>query len=343
MAVYLPFLSRAALVVIGLIAVALVALLLLRLLGYIQSPTKTALSLFQSPKSVLKSTLGRTNVLILGKGGAGHEAPDLTDTIIFLSYNHETGTALMLSLPRDIWVDSLQAKINTAYYYGEERQPGGGGLILAKSAVSEIVGQPVHYAVALDFTGFTRLIDALGGVDIDVPRSFNDLKYPIPGKENVLPESDRYEKLHFDSGLQTMSGERALKYVRSRNSEGEEGTDYARAVRQQQALLSLQDKLLSSKVLLNPRKVSELMGLVSTSITTDIRNGEYTGFLKIALGFDRAKLRSETIDQGDKAANRPGLLTNPPPADFQGQWVLVGENNSWDKVQEHVTSLLDAQ
>lgn len=331
---------RIALIVAGIFAVTLVALIVLKGVGKLGYNTKTALSLFQSPESILKSTNGRTNVLILGKGGAGHEAPDLTDTIIFLSYNHEKHTALMLSLPRDMWVDSLKAKINTAYYYGEQRQPGGGGLILAKSAVSEIIDQPVHYAIAVDFTGFTRLIDVLGGIEIDVKRSFDDVKYPIPGKENVLPESDRYEHLHFDAGRQTMSGERALKYVRSRNSEGEEGTDYARANRQQQVLLSLQDKLLSSKVLLSPNKISELTGLISRSITTDIRNGEYTGFLKIALGFDRDKLQSETIDQGDEATHRPGLLINPPVADFQGQWVLTGENNSWDKVQEHVASLL---
>lgn len=340
MASHLPFLTRTALVITGIFVVTLVAFLIAKGLGKVGPSTKTALSLFQSPESILKSTNGRTNVLILGKGGAGHEAPDLTDTIIFLSYNHEKDTALMLSLPRDIWIDSLQAKINTAYYYGEQRQPGGGGLILAKSAVSEIIDQPVHYVAAIDFTGFTRLIDALGGVEVDVQRSFDDFKYPIPGKENAPNETDRYESLHFEAGRQTMSGDLTLKYVRSRNSEGEEGTDYARAHRQQQLLLSLQHQILSSKILLNPRKLSELTSLVTESVRTDIYNGEYTGFLKIALGFDRAKLHTATIDQGDEAAHRPGLLINPPLSDFQGQWVLTGENNSWEMVQEYVALLL---
>jgi len=294
--------------------------------------SRSALSLIQSPASILKTTADRTNLVLLGKGGAGHESPDLTDTIIFLSYHHPTGKTLMVSLPRDIWVDSLRAKLNTSYYYGELKQKGSGGMILAKAAVEEIIGQPVHYAVIINFQGFIKSIDTLGGITIEVKQSFDDYKYPIPGQENAKIIADRYQSLHFDSGPQTMSGERALKFVRSRNAEGDEGTDFARSARQQQVIVALQKKLLSTNFLLNPQKITEFNRTLGNSIETDIVNGDFTGFIKIALRFNKNLLQSADLSE---------LLINPPTAQFDGQWVLIGQDNSWQQIQDHIKFLLD--
>ncbi len=342
LAPYLPFLFKGFLVaVVALILVALVRFLptyFQRLSAALFATSRTSLSLFQSPSAILKTTKGRTNVLLLGRGGAGHEAPDLTDTIIFFSFNHQTGRTLMISLPRDLWVDSLKAKLNTAFYYGNQKVEGG-GIILARAAVEEIIGQPIHYATVIDFSAFEAIIDLVGGVEINIPEAFDDLKYPIPGKENVLPISDRYEKLHFDSGIQTMNGARALKYVRSRNAVGAQGTDYARSARQQQVILSLEQRVLSTKLLLEPQKIIALSQLINHSVATDIVDGDFTGFIKLALKFDRSKLQTAALDQGDE--DRQGLLVNPPEAKYKGQWVLTGRNGSWAEVQTYVANLLD--
>ncbi|MEI8232879.1 MAG: LCP family protein, partial [bacterium] len=177
-----------------------------------------------SPSTNLKTDAGRTNILLMGIGGEGHEGGDLTDSMLFVSFNLLDNTADIIPIPRDIWVPSMKAKINTAYHYGKERRSDG-GLALAKSAVAETLGVPVHYAVTLDFQGFVKAIDAVGGIDVEVQNTFDDYKYPIPGKETVEPESDRYEHIHFDAGLTHMDGATALKFTRSRHAEGDEGTD----------------------------------------------------------------------------------------------------------------------
>lgn len=302
-----------------------------RLFKLLKNPSRTVLSFIQSPQQLLATTSNRTNLVLLGKGGAIHETPDLTDTIIFISYHHPSGETIMLSLPRDIWVDSLRARLNTAYYYGSQKKQGG-GLILAKASVEEIINQPVHYIAVIDFQGFIHVINILGGIDIDVKTEFDDYQYPVPGKENALPIATRYEHLHFDQGLQTMDGGFALKYVRSRNAEGEQGTDYARAARQQQVIVALIKKALSSQILLNTNTLNQLFNTVSNSLETDIKNTALTGFIKLALKFDSSKITSLSITD---------LLIKADPQDYDGQWVLTGQDNSWDKVQVYVKNLLE--
>ena len=291
----------------------------------------------------LKSTNGRVNFLLLGAGGLDHQGADLTDTIIFFSASLDGQDALMLSLPRDIWITSMRAKLNTAYHYGEEKQVGG-GLILAKAAVNEILDQPIHYSFLVDFSGFVKAIDLLGGVEIDVERSFDDYKYPIPGKENDLCDGDpeyqcRYEHLHFEAGPQLMSGEKALKYVRSRYAEGEEGTDFARSERQQRLILALKDKLFSTETFLNPSKISELVKIFGDHIDTDLAEDDYLPLFKLVLRFEQKNLRAEVLDGGGES--REGYLLHPTPsAKYDQQWVLVPRTGDWRVIQEHVASLL---
>ncbi|MBN1263293.1 MAG: LCP family protein [Candidatus Pacebacteria bacterium] len=288
----------------------------------------------------LKSAGGRVNLLVLGAGGAKHEGADLTDTLIFVSIDLEGKEVLVLSLPRDIWISSMRAKINAAYYYGEEKKPGG-GLVLAKAAVAEILDQPVHYGLLVDFDGFTQAIDLLGGLEIEVERAFDDFKYPIPGMEDAEPEELRYEHLSFSGGSQIMSGDRALKYVRSRNSEGEEGTDFARLKRQQRLLSALRKKLFSAKTLLNLKKMEGLMGVLADHLDTDIEKEEYPAFFKLLTRLEKTSFRAEVLDgmnQGEE-----GFLINPDREEkYDYQWVLVPRIGNWQEVQEWAASLINS-
>ena len=74
------------------------------------------------PSGKIKVIGNRTNILILGKGGAGHDAPDLTDTIIFASFDQDSSSISLISLPRDIWLPDLRAKLNSVYYWGWQSQ-----------------------------------------------------------------------------------------------------------------------------------------------------------------------------------------------------------------------------
>src|SRR3990167_4140405 len=233
-----------------------------------------ALNLINPAIDNLDSYQNRTNFLLLGVGGGNHPGAYLTDSVILVSIDLTSGDTVLISLPRDIWIESLSAKLNTAYYYGQT-QTAGGGITLAKAAVGEIIDQPIHYAAVLDFSGFEKAVDVLGGIDLVVPHGFVDDQYPIPGKEEAEPEADRYERLEFKAGPQHFNGSEALKYVRSRYSGGVEGTDYARAGRQQQVILAFKNKLLSVGTLLNPGKLRTLYRLFKDSVKTDLPSSGY--------------------------------------------------------------------
>lgn len=299
---------------------------------------KTGANLINPTISGLNAWRGRTNILLLGVGGEGHEGADLTDSMMLLSINLLSGDTVIISLPRDIWVVSLAAKLNTAYHYGEAKQANG-GLILAKAAVGEVVNQPIHYGAVLDFSGFERAIDVLGGIEVNVPRGFVDTKYPIPGKEEAQPESARYETVEFKSGQQHFDGAAALKYVRTRQAEGEEGTDYSRAQRQQRVILAFKDRLLKASTWLNPTKIKDLKQALNESVKTDLPPSAYPDLFKLALKIDQSQIRTGVLDQGSQAEDIPPLLYNPPLARF-GQWVLLPERDDWTALHQYIEEIL---
>lgn len=283
--------------------------------------------LFSNP---LKQTGGVTDILLLGVPGGNHEGSDLTDTMIILAFNQKNGKTVLVSLPRDIWSETLQAKINTAYHYGEEKKKGG-GLILSKSVVEEIIGLPIHYAIKIDFAGFERIIDLLGGVEIEVERTFDDYQFPIEGKENDPCGGDpqfkcRYQHLHFDAGRQILNGERALAYVRSRNAEGEEGTDFARSRRQQKLILALKERIFSPQILFSPKKFSQILAILGEIVETDIPQDYLPYFGKMLVKMDSSRIKTLSLDE---------FLINPPVWQY-GQWVLVPRTQNLEEIQQYL-------
>ncbi|MBI2022194.1 LCP family protein [Candidatus Daviesbacteria bacterium] len=145
-------------------------------------------SLFSSSSSVfqfvfplgskLKSTSDRVNILLLGNAGGSHAGASLTDSIIIASYQLKTNKVTLISIPRDLWIEGAKAKVNTVYE--------NGGLKYAEDKIDDILGLPIHYGVRMDFNGFAKAIDLVDGIDIDVPKTFDDYNYPIEGKEDDL-------------------------------------------------------------------------------------------------------------------------------------------------------------
>ncbi len=131
----------------------------------------------------LRSDEGRINVLLLGMAGGVHDGATLTDTILVASYNLKNKQLHVISIPRDLWLPSLQAKANAIYQIGLSQK---NGLNLTKTVIGNVLGLPIHYGLRIDFHGFVEMIDALGGIDIDVAKTFDDVNFPITGKENDL-------------------------------------------------------------------------------------------------------------------------------------------------------------
>ncbi|KKR74707.1 MAG: Cell envelope-related transcriptional attenuator, partial [Candidatus Curtissbacteria bacterium GW2011_GWD1_40_8] len=146
--------------------------------------------IFKGPKTVvqlitdtgLKSDNGRTNILLLGIGGQGHEGPDLSDTMILASVDKEGKDVVLVSIPRDLWAPGVSAKINAVYAYGQEKDESG--LSQVKKASVELFGLPIHYAFRIDFDGFIKAIDLVNGLDVEVENTFVDSRYPIAGRQD---------------------------------------------------------------------------------------------------------------------------------------------------------------
>jgi LCP family protein required for cell wall assembly len=269
----------------------------------------------------LQSTNNRVNILILGIAGGTHEGPDLTDTMIIASVSNTTPSVALISIPRDIWSDTLQDKINSAYHYGEEKKIGG-GKTLAKAITEDVTGLVIHYVVVVDFSQFQRLIDVVGGIDVIVPTAFVDTQYPIAGKENDECGGDstyvcRYETIQFQSGLQHMDGTTALKYVRSRHAEGDDGTDFARGKRQQDVIVALKNKIMQRQPWFHPTLARQLVQIADTATDTDMTIGE-----QLTMGKQFLNIQSQSIS---KISIEP-LLINPPEWMY-GRYVLVPEKD----------------
>lgn len=131
----------------------------------------------------LKVSGGRINILLLGIGGGTHQGANLTDTIMVASYDLKTNQVYLISIPRDLWLPSLKSKANAAYEVGLAQNNGLG---LVRTIMGNILGLSVNYGLRLDFRGFIQAVDAIGGVDVTVDKTFDDYNYPVEGKEEDL-------------------------------------------------------------------------------------------------------------------------------------------------------------
>lgn len=226
----------------------------------------------------------RITILLLGVDQRPDDpSPPRTDNIIALTIEPDSNKVGMISLPRDLFVPIPEffysGKINTAYTIGEiNKYPGGGGA-LAKKTVSEFLGYPIDYYVKIDFDGFVKAIDAIGGIDVVVAKTIHDEEYPTIDYG--------YQTFHIDAGPQHLDGETALKYVRTRHTED----DFQRAARQQQVLVAVKDKLIENK-LLTPVRLLELLRVVSNSVEHDIPATQLPGLLALA-----SQVQVNEIDQ----------------------------------------------
>ncbi len=306
-----------------------------------------------------QNTKSQINVLLLGIGGGNHDGPNLTDTIMIANIDQKNDKVTLISIPRDLWFPDINQKINAAYAIGEAKNKGS-GLVLAEAAVAKITGQEIDYGVRIDFSGFVKAVDIVGGLDINVDNTFDDYQYPIDGKEADpcghsqeelqslanTPEDQlpsvfpcRYKHLHFDKGLTHMDGETALEFVRSRHGTGTEGSDFARSKRQEKVIKAFKDKVLSAQTILNPSKIINLYETLKSSIDTDIQQTEFDDFIRLAQKMKNAKIQSAVIDTGDDQTQRPGLLINPPTSsDYNYEWVLTPRagNGNFTEIQNYI-------
>jgi polyisoprenyl-teichoic acid--peptidoglycan teichoic acid transferase len=214
----------------------------------------------------------RINILLLGIGGPGHDGANLTDTILLASIDPINDKAILLSVPRDLWVripNNGSQKINAAYADAVDQsksttevgQEQAGIEALDKTLQPILDGVKIHYHVLLDFSAFKQMVDALGGVTVNVPETLYD---PTIAWEN------NHNPVIAKKGLQTFNGQQALLYARSR----ETSSDFARGERQRLLIAAIKQKAFSAGTFSNPFKVSNLLDSLGQNVYTDFSSSD---------------------------------------------------------------------
>ena len=234
---------------------------------------------------------GRINILLLGYGGANHSGAYLTDTIQILSIDPNNKTAAMMSIPRDLYVEtkkpSYAGKINAIYSSGKpvSTKSSYDGATLIKEEIGTILDLPIHYYVAIDFSGFEKAIDSVGGIDVTVDKDLYDAQYPAS-------DEIRYQTFSIKAGQHHLDGATALKYARSREST----SDFDRSKRQQKVMAAFKTKLQSSGTLSDPTKVVSLLNTLGTSVKTDFSVTEIKELSKLIKDVDTDNVATAVLD-----------------------------------------------
>lgn len=236
---------------------------------------------------------GQVNVLLLGIGGPGHDGPYLSDTIIVAQLRPGEKKATMISIPRDYLVNTKelgQRKINAVFSesYSKNNDWDEAGKSI-REVVSKITGLEIPYFAVIDFKGFEKTIDLLDGVDVKIDRTFTDYAFPN-NTEGYIPA------VTFKEGQEHMNGERALIFARSRHAAGEEGTDFARSVRQQKIIQAAKTKVVSLNLIADAGKINELFTVIGNSFHTNMSPGQMLRAYNLTKDFGEGQTVSLSLD-----------------------------------------------
>lgn len=239
-----------------------------------------------APNLPAYSGSGRLTILLLGidqrQNQAAQHIPSRTDTMIILTIDPQRKTAALISIPRDLVVPIPghgDQKINTAHFWGEVDHRGGGPALAVKT-VEQDFGIHIDYYARVDFSSFQRLIDAIGGIVVDVHRPILDDDYPTP--------EYGVQRIYIATGPQWMDGTRALEYARSRHS----ANDFARQARQRAVILAAEHKVLQPAMLL---KLPQFIGILRESVGTNIPLTEVPSLVNLARSIPPQNIVDEGI------------------------------------------------
>ncbi len=249
----------------------------------------------------------RLTILLLGVD-TREDDYSRSDTMILVNFDPVTKSASMLSIPRDLKViipGYGVHKINSAYSYGDADKVPGGGAGLTMRTIEANFGIRINYYAQVDFDGFVKVMDTVGGLTIDVPYPIKDDEYPGPGNQ--------FMRIYFEPGWQHMDGERVLQYARTRHDDG----DGRRSARQQQVLIALQEQAISRDLI---SKAPELITELGDTVRTDLSPSQALQLARLASDIDPTKVVQYSLNDAlyeDQQPDQPYYLI--------ADWDAVGE------------------
>lgn len=282
--------------------------------------------------------------LLLGYGGGAHDGSYLSDSMVVVIADPTQKSLTLLSLPRDAWVPMIfngqtatYNKLNTAFAFSKDsslyldrlqryRGPQGAGTF-ASDTVSRLLGIPISYYVALDFAGFRQMIDAVGGVDVEVPSNFS-ADYPANDDPSIDPS---WTVVRFRKGVEHMGGERAIQFARARETIDNvaEGSDFARSRRQRLIMEAFKARLMSPSGLVH---APQLLTIGASHVDTNYSVPSAAQLAQMIADWKNVKFYEAAL------TNENYLTASTGP---QGTYILVpdGQDYSWSNVRAFAKTL----
>jgi len=281
---------------------------------------------------------GRVNILLAANSAddAGHNGANLTDSIMVLSVNTKNNTALILSVPRDLWVNipgAGHAKINAAY--------PDGGMSALQTVIQDNLDLTIDYTALINYGAFRDLVDAVGGititVDSDDPRGIYD-----PSLDYTTRRCCALAK--YPNGPVTLNGKQALNLARARGdaygSYGYAQSDFTRTLYQRKMLLAVKDKAVQPSVIANPFKVSSLLDAVGNNVKTSLQLNEIETLFTYMKKIDDNKIDSYNINT--LMGKNTTMLTNYTTPDGQSALTPAAGLDNFSDIQKQIQKLFTA-
>lgn len=297
-----------------------------------------------TPPTEQQDKSGCTHVLLLGGGGKEYDdGSELVDTIMTASLCHNPDQLIFTSLPRDLMVeidDWGYRKINTLYILGKKQLGEKKSFDLMLEGVQKVTNLPIHYYAYVDFRGFTKIVDSIAGEDgltVNVDPGFIDRQFPGANYS--------YITVKFEKGVQTLTGQQALQFARSRHgvnlSTGESvASDFDRSRRQQQIILALKDR---AKDILFSGEIGPMINTVNAlreSYQTNIPLQDMLSLANLWKNISEDETYNIVLKEG------PGELLYVPSAEvraqlYGGAWCLLPDGGNFDSIHQYLARAME--
>lgn len=244
----------------------------------------------------------KINFLLLGAPGQGNSAPNLTDTIMLATLKPQDKKIYFFSIPRDLYARIGESqnfsKINSLYELGKIKNPASPAEYIIKT-VEIVTNEKIDYFLTLDLVAIKKIVDDLGGLNVNVSETVNDPQFPTA--------NNSYETFRIDKGWRYFDGETTLKYLRTRHSLN---GDFDRMRRQQDIVEAFRKKIFGLNIIWDFPKILKIYSDLEKHITTNIDIRETKPIYKTLKTILPENLTYKVINSSD--TNNLVITTNIP-------------------------------
>jgi len=286
----------------------------------------------------LKQTDGLTNALIIGLDTRENSGSlKNTDSIIIISFNHETQKIVVISIPRDFYSYEYHTKINAVYAFTYNRNKDDEFYYL-KESITKILNLPIHYVATVRFSGVIDLVNNIDGIEV-CPQDAVTTNYP--NDDPVTNRSKPWLQYSFTKGCQEVDGEKALVYARFRyvrKGPSYYASDFSRARRQQEVIGKIKDKILSQEQTIGERaeNVWSLYQSLSKNITLDITFEDVLATISYLETADKSPINI-VLDPTLGGLNRLIKSENTPATGY----IIKSLDKSYKSIQAEIAQIIE--